>query len=160
MTIWSVCFSHLWSGGGLLDAPNFLEQGRLQDSYQRPYHLPGFLSWGFYHLPGFPSSPWFWITLPQKYGPLESEWDSQQETLSMLHKFQDFADKVSASCWIFHKYHVFFIDFATKSARTAYFRWTAIATVIATDMMPWFCCRGAMITKMWMWKKVWLKTHR
>lgn len=34
----------------------------------------------------------------QKYGPLESEWDSQLMATQMLRKFQAFANKVNSQC--------------------------------------------------------------
>jgi len=38
------------------------------------------------------------ITIYQKYGPLESEWDSQLMATQMLRKFQAFANKVNSQC--------------------------------------------------------------
>jgi len=38
------------------------------------------------------------ITIYQKYGPLESEWDSQKLATQMLRKFQAFANKVNSQC--------------------------------------------------------------
>ena len=82
-----------WSGGGLPDEPDFHEQGRFQDNHQRGHHLPG--------LNPDPRIPTVISTL-QKYGPLETEWDSQKLATQMLRKFQAFANKVSTFMLINH----------------------------------------------------------
>ena len=177
-------FWSLSSGGEFPDEPDVHKQGRLQDHAQWHHNSSGH-NFLFILLTLLNSYSVLWINLLptrcfalQKYGKLQSKWDSVQTAYNMLRKFQLFANKVPISIliltkisvcpflvvisyfdkptWSFQTFRTSFlarsshwIKSYSRGAPFGEFRWTVSATGISTVTMQWFYSLVDTTTRIW-----------